>query len=96
MLPNSKLKMLFMNVFFILFNVANLNVYHLYADLKSVKVQVDLSTQELWIREIFIFLICGLIVVRFLLCFVGLASRVVAMLSCLCPPLLFRPLTMSF
>ncbi|XP_020813410.1 uncharacterized protein LOC110188179 isoform X1 [Drosophila serrata] len=78
MLPNSKLKVLFMNVFFILFSAANLNVYHLYADLKSVKVQVDSSTQELWIKEIFIFLIGGLIVVRFLLCFVGVASRVVA------------------
>ncbi|XP_020813411.1 uncharacterized protein LOC110188179 isoform X2 [Drosophila serrata] len=85
MLPNSKLKVLFMNVFFILFSAANLNVYHLYADLKSVKVQVDSSTQELWIKEIFIFLIGGLIVVRFLLCFVGVASRVVAILCYLYP-----------
>lgn len=79
MLPNSKLKLLFINVYSILLDAVNLNVYRLYADLKNVKVQVDGSEEELWIREIFILLISGLIVVRFLLCFAGLASRVVAM-----------------
>lgn len=74
-----KLKLVFINVFSILHSTTYLNVYRLYADLKNVKAGVDGSNEELWIREIFTFLISALIVIRFCLCFVGLASNIVAM-----------------
>ncbi|XP_017062123.1 uncharacterized protein LOC108102030 isoform X2 [Drosophila ficusphila] len=74
----TKLKLLFINVFVILHNATYLNVYRLYGDLRNVKDEVDGSNEEIWIREIFTFLISGLIVVRFLLSFVGLASNIVA------------------
>uniref|UniRef100_A0A6P4E614 Uncharacterized protein LOC108037037 isoform X1 n=1 Tax=Drosophila rhopaloa TaxID=1041015 RepID=A0A6P4E614_DRORH len=77
-LSYTKLKLLFINVFAILHSATYLNVYRLYADLKNVKAGVDGSNEEIWIREIFTFLISGLIVVRFFLCFVGLASNIVA------------------
>ncbi|XP_037711861.1 uncharacterized protein LOC119548591 [Drosophila subpulchrella] len=77
-LPHTKLKLLFINIFAILHSATYLNVYRLYADLRNVKVGVDGSGEEIWIREIFTFLISGLIVVRFSLCFVGLASNIVA------------------
>ncbi|XP_032576960.1 uncharacterized protein LOC116801446 [Drosophila sechellia] len=73
-----KLKLLFINVFSILHSATYMNVYRLYADLKHVKAGVDGSNEELWIREIFIFLISVFIVIRFCLCFVGLASKIVA------------------
>ncbi|XP_043652615.1 uncharacterized protein LOC122619633 [Drosophila teissieri] len=73
-----KLKLLFINVFLILHSATYLNVYRLYADLKNVKAGVDGSNEEIWIREIFIFLISVLIVIRFCLCFVGLAANIVA------------------
>ncbi|XP_017104869.1 uncharacterized protein [Drosophila bipectinata] len=77
-IPYSKLKLLFISVFNILHNAAYLNVYRLYSDIRSVKVEVDNSEQEAWIREIFTFLVTSLVVVRFLLCFVGLAASIVA------------------
>ncbi|XP_017083652.2 uncharacterized protein LOC108116349 [Drosophila eugracilis] len=77
-LSYSKSRLLFINTFAILLNATYLNVYRLYADLNNVKEGVDGSNEEIWIREIFTFLISGLIVVRFLLCFLGLASNIVA------------------
>ncbi|XP_068152290.1 uncharacterized protein [Drosophila tropicalis] len=74
----SKLKILFINVFCMLYKAAALNIYRLYADLREAKTLINSSKQELWIRQAFIFLLMGLILLRFVLCFVGLASNIVA------------------
>ncbi|XP_030375901.1 uncharacterized protein LOC115625127 [Scaptodrosophila lebanonensis] len=74
-----KLKILFFNIFAILYKAAALNIYRLHADLREAKVVVNASTkQDVWIREVFILLISGLLLTRFLLCFLGLATNIIA------------------
>lgn len=76
-----KLKILFINIFAILYKATALNVHRLHSNLREVKVVVNKSgTEELWSSELFSTLISGLIVMRFILCFIGLASNIVAML----------------
>lgn len=74
-----KLKLLFINIVSVLHKATSLNVHRLHLDLREVKLLVNAAKQEIWIQEIFIFLISGLILLRFLMCFVGLASNIVAM-----------------
>lgn len=74
-----KLKILFINIIAILYKATALNVHRLHSDLRETKVLVNSAKQEVWIRELFIFLISGLILMRFLMCFLGLASNIVAM-----------------
>lgn len=76
-----KLKILFINIFAILYKATALNVHRLHSNLRQVKVVVNTSgTEELWSSEVLSTLISGLIVMRFILCFIGLASNIVAML----------------
>lgn len=76
-----KLKILFINIFAILYKATALNVHRLHSNLRQVNVVVNASgTEELWTGEIFTTLISGLLVMRFILCFIGLASNIVAML----------------
>lgn len=74
-----KLKLLFINIVSVLYKATSLNVHRLHLDLREVKLLVNAAKQEIWIQEIFIFLISGLILLRFVMCFVGLASNIVAM-----------------
>ncbi|XP_017967923.1 uncharacterized protein LOC108659484 [Drosophila navojoa] len=73
-----KLKLLFINIVSVLYKATSLNVHRLHLDLREVKLLVNAAKQEIWIQEIFIFLISGLILLRFLMCFVGLASNIIA------------------
>ncbi|KRF82946.1 uncharacterized protein [Drosophila virilis] len=73
-----KLKILFINIIAILYKATALNVHRLHSDLRETKVLVNSAKQEVWIRELFIFLISGLVLMRFLMCFLGLASNIVA------------------
>ncbi|XP_060647062.1 uncharacterized protein LOC132785092 isoform X1 [Drosophila nasuta] len=73
-----KLKIIFVNIIAILYKATALNVHRLHSDLREVKVVVNTSKQEIWIRQLFIFLISTLLLMRFLMCFVGLASNIIA------------------
>lgn len=62
-----------------------MNVHRVHLDLREVKEVVNKSnTEELWIRELFSMLISGLIVMRFVLCFLGLAANIVSMSVSMC------------
>lgn len=74
-----KLKILFINIIAILYKATALNVHRLHSDLREVKVVVNTCNQEIWIPQLFIFLISGLLLMRFVMCFMGLASSIVAM-----------------
>ncbi|KAM8705746.1 hypothetical protein ACLKA7_010104 [Drosophila subpalustris] len=73
-----KLKILFINIIAILYKATALNVHRLHSDLREVKLVVNTCKQEIWIPQLFIFLISGLLLMRFLMCFMGLASNIVA------------------
>lgn len=74
-----KLKLLFINIVSVLYKATSLNIHRLHPDMRDVKLVVNAAKQETWIQELFIFLISSLILLRFLLCFVGLASNIIAM-----------------
>lgn len=75
-----KLKILFINILAILYKATAMNVHRVHKDLREVRDVVNKSnTEELWIRELFTMLISGLIVMRFVLCFLGLAANIVSM-----------------
>ncbi|ALC46334.1 CG34307 [Drosophila busckii] len=73
-----KIKILFVNIIAILYKATALNVSRLHLDMREVKQLVHMSKQEIWMRQMFIFLISGLLLIRFLLCFVGLVTNIVA------------------
>ncbi|XP_032593139.1 uncharacterized protein LOC116805426 [Drosophila grimshawi] len=73
-----KLQLISINIIGILFKASALNVVRLHSELREVRGLVEAAKLESWIHEWFILLISGLILLRFLSCFLGLVANIVA------------------